>query len=91
LLTEPTNRCVLPDVPWPIPKLLKPPNFAFQLVVELLGLFAVAGLSRSSYSLAVRRDEVEGATLRVMSGMVLCESLKTGIHVICDASTWRAA
>ena len=34
LLSKPTNRCVLPESPWPIAKLLQPPDFAFQLVPD---------------------------------------------------------
>lgn len=58
LFTKPTDRCILPNAPWPIPKLLEP-DLALQLVVQLLRLDLVAGLSRSSYSLAIRRGEVD--------------------------------
>ena len=59
LLAKPAHRRVLPDVPRPIPKPLQPPDFAFQLVVQLLRLGLVAGLSRSSYSLTTGGGEVD--------------------------------
>src|ERR1700722_15346770 len=59
LFTKPTDPRLLPDAPWPIPKLVESPDFALQLVVQLLRLDLVAGLSRSSYSLATWRGEVD--------------------------------
>src|ERR1019366_5438793 len=58
LLVEPTNRCVLPDASRSVAKPLEPPDFALQLIVQLLRLGFVAGFSRSSYSPAIGRNEV---------------------------------
>jgi hypothetical protein len=59
LLAKPTHRRVLPDVPRSVAKFLEPPDFAFQLIVQFLRLAPVVGLSRSAYSLTVRRAEVD--------------------------------
>src|SRR5262245_11967745 len=58
-LFEITNNRVFPYSLWPLAKLLNPPRFGLQPVVEFLGLDFVFGLSRSSYSLPVGRDEVD--------------------------------
>lgn len=67
LLAEPPHHGVLPDSLRPITQALDPPDFALQLVVELLSLFTVVGLSRSSYSLAVWRDEVDPPHRRLLA------------------------
>jgi hypothetical protein len=67
LLAKPTHDCVLPDSLRSVAETLDAPDFAFQLVVELRGLLAVGGLSRSSYSLAVWRDEVDPPHRRLLA------------------------
>jgi hypothetical protein len=67
LLAEPSDHCVLPDSLRPVAETLDAPDFAFQLVVEFRGLFAIGGVSRSSYSLAVWRDEVDSPHRRLLA------------------------
>jgi hypothetical protein len=59
LLSEPAHRRVLPDSLRPRPEALSPPDFASQLVVQLLRLGPFAGLSRSAYSLTTGGGEVD--------------------------------
>jgi hypothetical protein len=78
LLGEPTHYCVLPDSLRSVAETLDTPDFALQLVVEFRGLLAVGGLSRSSYSLAVWRDEVDpaGAVSAGMNDLVWFRSFR---------------
>src|SRR5579863_1426408 len=78
LLGEPTHYCVLPDSLRSVAETLDTPDFALQLVVEFRGLLAVGGLSRSSYSLAVWRDEVDpaGAVSASMNDLVWFRSFR---------------
>src|SRR5580658_1915492 len=58
-LLEKLEHRIFPIPLRPFAKLLKPPRFRFQLVVEFFRLDFAFGLSASTYSLAVGRVEVD--------------------------------
>lgn len=78
LLVEPTNHRVLPAPLWPIPKLLDPPDFASQLVVQFLRLAPTVRLQRAPDS----SDRILECLLPLQDGIVVTNIRRVALRVL---------